>query len=468
MLRVERGLPLSLYSEADFCMKRKHLILVGILLLASFTRLYHLEKYAGFDFDQELAANSAKRILDGKFTLIGQETSVGGIFVGPSYYYLTALLLLTSKGNPEIMFQFQALLGMLTSYLLFLVGERYSTTAGLVASLTYAVSDRFIRIDQSSNPTNGVVFLTALSLWMATSDRFSASLRQVFTSSIAGFATQMHPSGFALVVLPLTLFLETQRKRMSWVILSVASFCFWFIPLLVFDLRHEFLNLRGLLSFTEAVYYPVLFRVLIVMRTTLTAWFRVLLPGSPSPVLIFFSIIGFARLLRGCRKYRSLVLLLVSSPLVFFFYNGPVPDYYLFPSLVGFVLVVSRFVSSWTDGSFTRRLSMFAVLAGLLMINLTSHLNTENPYSLHHKMNVVQFIKSGYEGVPIRVHLDTDYGQATGFGYLFEWVGVNYLFTAQDPDIVISIPQDRSEGGVTYGGIRVRRIGTTQQEPLDG
>jgi hypothetical protein len=96
------------------------------------------------------------------------------------------------------------------------------------------------------------------------------------------------------------------------------------------------------------------------------------------------------------------------------------------------------------------------MLAIFWFVNFRAHAQAINPFSLQQKKNVVQFIKTNREGDPVRIHLDTDYGQASGFAYLLRWADVDAVFTNEDPDFTISIPDTRSLGGMTFGGIRVR------------
>ncbi len=66
-------------------------ILIFILLLGIFFRIYKLEIFYPWGHDQDLFAWIAKDIIvDHHFRLIGQETSITGLFIGPIFYYLIA------------------------------------------------------------------------------------------------------------------------------------------------------------------------------------------------------------------------------------------------------------------------------------------------------------------------------------------------------------------------------------------
>src|SRR3989338_4039144 len=64
-------------------------ILILIISIAAFFRLYRIREYIAFLGDEGRDVLVVKRmIVDHKFTLLGPITSVGSIYMGPAYYYL--------------------------------------------------------------------------------------------------------------------------------------------------------------------------------------------------------------------------------------------------------------------------------------------------------------------------------------------------------------------------------------------
>src|SRR3989337_4109328 len=78
-----------------------NLMILGILLLAFFVRVYRIDKLLGFYYDQ---GRDALVIWDfwknGKLFLIGQTTGIEGVFRGPWYYWLIAPFYLVARGDP--------------------------------------------------------------------------------------------------------------------------------------------------------------------------------------------------------------------------------------------------------------------------------------------------------------------------------------------------------------------------------
>src|SRR6266550_6434571 len=62
-------------------------LLILILLLAAFMRLYRISDYMTFLGDEGRDVLVAKGILEGHFTLLGPRSSAGDFFMGPIYYY---------------------------------------------------------------------------------------------------------------------------------------------------------------------------------------------------------------------------------------------------------------------------------------------------------------------------------------------------------------------------------------------
>ena len=77
-----------------------------------------------FDADQEYLALKSDEILNGKLTLLGAPTSIGGMFIGPLYSYFVAAVMFIFKGNPLVINGLSAFWATLTVIALFFVGKR--------------------------------------------------------------------------------------------------------------------------------------------------------------------------------------------------------------------------------------------------------------------------------------------------------------------------------------------------------
>ncbi|MBI3103924.1 glycosyltransferase [Candidatus Daviesbacteria bacterium] len=230
------------------------ILLAGILLLAAFLRFYKIDQYMLFLGDEGRDALIVKEIVEGRhFPLIGPPTSVGNIYLGPLYYYMMAIPMFIFNLNPVSAAGMNAAIGVLTVFLVYILGKLwFGREAGLISSLLYAVSPVTINYSNFSwnpNPTPFFALLVILSL-----DKFHKLGNYkwlILTAASAAAALQMHY--LALILLPVLVVgwlkeLLAKKSPLFWggTILALLTFFLFMSPLLLFDLRHNFLNFKAI------------------------------------------------------------------------------------------------------------------------------------------------------------------------------------------------------------------------------
>ena len=234
------------------------ILLLAIILLASFLRFYRLDEYMSFLGDEGRDAIIVKDILEGKnFPLIGPPTSVGNIYLGPLYYYMMAIPMAIFWLNPMAAAGMNALIGVLTVYLVYYLGKVwFGAVGGLIASFLYALSPVNIIHSQSSWNPNPAPFFALLSIMGLYKAHTSKDYRWLILTGAALAATlQMHY--LALILLPISAIgwikelLRQKGGRFFWngTILALTFFFLMMSPLIVFDLKHDFLNYKAITSF---------------------------------------------------------------------------------------------------------------------------------------------------------------------------------------------------------------------------
>src|SRR5262245_30806295 len=134
-------------------MKKKLIfaLLVAILLLAAFLRLYRISDYMTFLGDEGRDVLVAKGILEGHFTLLGPRASAGDFFLGPIYYYMIAPWLWLFRMDPVGPAVMVALFGIATVGLVYVTGKKwFGEKTGLIAAALYTVSPIVITYSHSS------------------------------------------------------------------------------------------------------------------------------------------------------------------------------------------------------------------------------------------------------------------------------------------------------------------------------
>jgi len=241
--------------------KLEFILLILILLIGAFFRLYRIGEYMTFLGDEGRDAIIVRRLLtEFDLILIGPGTSIGNMYLGPLYYYLIAPSLFIFNFSPIGPSIFIALIGVLTIFLVWYVGrDWFGGRAGLIASFLYSISPTVIIYSRSSWNPNIMPFFSLLSvysIWKVWKDR-SYSWLLVLSVSVS-FCLQSHY--LALLLVPFFAIIwflalwETRwaggtRRLLIYSFWSFLLFLFLMSPLLIFDIRHGWINFNAMRTF---------------------------------------------------------------------------------------------------------------------------------------------------------------------------------------------------------------------------
>jgi 4-amino-4-deoxy-L-arabinose transferase-like glycosyltransferase len=236
----------------------------------AFLRLINFQSHVTFLGDQGRDAIIMKRIITFEhFPAIGAPTSVGQIYLGPFYYYFMAPWLLFFGFNPLGpafgVFFLNFTLGILAY---FLVRKYFGklTSFFFLFLLTFSASNISLsRFSWNPNLLPIFTFFTLFAFYkLLTLKENNKKQTHVFLyaflfGTLFSFSFQLHY--LAVLLLPTCLLfflyqlLHQKKIKVLFLRLLVAifSFTFFSIPLLIFDLRHNFLNTQNFIKmFTEA------------------------------------------------------------------------------------------------------------------------------------------------------------------------------------------------------------------------
>jgi len=236
-------------------------LIVFILLLGAFLRLYRISEYMTFLGDEGRDVIIVRRLLvDFDLIAIGPGTSIGNMYLGPVYYYMMAPALLLANFSPVGPAVEIALLGIVTIFFVWYVArEWFGKYAAVVAALLYAISPVVIYYSRSSWNPNIMPFfalLTIYSLWRLWKKRESCWL--IIIGISLSFMLQSHY--LALVIFPTVFvfwfisYLEFRKKKelkpfiKNTVIASIIVLLF-LSPLVIFDAKHGWRNLSAMNKF---------------------------------------------------------------------------------------------------------------------------------------------------------------------------------------------------------------------------
>jgi 4-amino-4-deoxy-L-arabinose transferase-like glycosyltransferase len=232
-------------------------LLILILLLAAFLRLWKIGDYMEFLGDQGRDMIVALGILHGDLTLLGPRSSAGEFFMGPFYYYLVTPFLWFANYNPVGPAIMVALFGIATVLLIYIVGRKFfGQIAGLSAAALYAASPLVLAYSHTSWNPNILPFFALLTIYLTyiTVTNNKPWKYYLFIGILIGLCLQLHYlSLFLAIIIGLYIFLS--RKKITivsvikkYLILAIGT-ALSLSPLILFELRHGFLNTKGIINF---------------------------------------------------------------------------------------------------------------------------------------------------------------------------------------------------------------------------
>lgn len=233
--------------------------LVAVVALGAFLRFYRLSEYMTFLGDEGRDAIVIKNILvNYDLPFIGPPTSVGNIYLGPLYYYMMAIPMAIFWLNPVAAAGMNVAIGVLTILLVYYLGKLWFGRVGaLISAYLYAISPVTITYSRSSWNPNPTPFFALLGIFSLVKINKSGNF---FWLILTGFALaaglQMHY--LAIILIPIVFILwiyeiwVRKKQKMSiknllpGTILGVLAFLLVMSPLLLFDLKHDFLNYKAI------------------------------------------------------------------------------------------------------------------------------------------------------------------------------------------------------------------------------
>jgi len=338
-------------------LKKRDLLLLGVLVIGAFLRFYKLNELMIFIGDQGWFYLSARDMLiNSNIPLVGIPSSVVWLKQGPLATYFIALAFLIGNFNPISPAILFSIFDIITIYLIFLIGKRFlNKTAGLFSAFFYATSPLIVLMTRMPYHTSMVPFFACI-FFLILSSLNKKTKNYFFLFLILGFLIQLELSNFVIfAIVILYFYLKKIKINLKVFYVSALGFIIGTLPFIINDLSNKFIQTLGL---------PVwiinrirLFLGLTLSGNSTTANFpNALLTAEtqlvevifPHSKIIFYliliiSLIGFLFFIkRNIKKEAKTVLLWFFIPLFgFLIHAGPGSAYFplIFPAialLIGF------------------------------------------------------------------------------------------------------------------------------------
>ncbi len=237
---------------------RERILLLTIVALGAFLRLYHLPETLMFRGDQGRDAIVAKRILkDHDIALIGPVTSVGNMYLGPFYYYFMVPFLALTYPDPVGPAYGVALLSIATIALLYLVVKKFfGSTTALLSSFLLSIMTYAVQYGRFSWNPNIASFFAVLLLWSMLEWWQNQSYKQAILMWLwIGILAQCHYVSLitaGIVGLLMLMNLIYRKEYLKTVFEGLAGFGVFILtqlPLIIFDFRHNHIISKSFLGF---------------------------------------------------------------------------------------------------------------------------------------------------------------------------------------------------------------------------
>ena len=420
--------------------------LILIIFVGFLFRSINFSQSFFFEHDQDLYSWIAKDILVNHHQrLVGQITSVDGVFIGSFYYYLMAFFYALLKMDPLSAMIPLSVLGMFNIWSIFYIFRKhFGAKTGYIGAFIYATSLGIAFFDRWSVPTLPTL---AWAIWFVDVilELGKGNLRYLpLYGFLCGFTWQVHIALLPILPIPIIAYLinknEVKRlweaKNIKVVVVAVGVFLLTLSPFLAFEVKHNFSQIKSMATginkdaggptgflklkkVFDASGKELQVRMLYGFETKYVDIFWVALA-----VFVFFSIkskkISNQQLVAFGLWYFLILLAQFTSKRI-------VSEYYFTNLLPIYLLFTSLFLSQ----IFTSINLLYVLGAVFLGINgLWLFTKTDYDQSYLNHMEIVERVKNDAikNKYPcIAVNFIADPGVGVGFRYLFWYKGVKLV-----------------------------------------
>lgn len=422
-----------------------------VFLLFMFFRFNNFGDRIGFGWDQEQYSTQVRQlIVDHKPVLLGpRTTNERGFFLAPYFTYLIAPFFLLTNLHPVaigIFLVFFNILFFIGSY--FILTYLFSKKTATIFLLFWSINPLAARYD--------TVAWWPLFIPLGTLMVFFV-LKKIFNNNrstdwlilgiICGFFINMHVQ-FAFILFFVLISIFSHQHvfgNLKNKLIFVVAFLVMFAPLIIFDLRHNFLNTNLFLGFFSkglADVEPWFFNWTLPFKNVVKP---IILTKNILMMFIFHVVTAFSQFFLYQKKngysknfYLASFVLWMVFPLIFGIY-GQRPSEYYFMFLYPFIYVTLIEILL----HYKKRLLIF-IFVILFLANLRPLFFNlqDDTFSLKFKDELIRKLDNRTKGKKFNISFSTSVGSDAGFRYLINYYKIPYTGNWNDPLVQIKIPAD--------------------------
>ncbi len=433
-------------------MKKFSKLLFLILIFGFWLRIHRLSELFYFNMDEALLAFRGWGLWTLKrFFIIGGISPLG-FHLPPYFYWFSALFLPILDFSPLIWGYLASFLALLTILaLFFLVRKIVDEKTALVAAFLYTTSFNAIFYDRHYWPLVFNPLLTILTLALLASKFY---YRWFILALILVFAISADPSNLPLLILGIYELFKKKVSKKNKLGFSLTFLILFFLPLIIFDLRHAGSNFQGLNLFLRRsqelrlTWQGILNALLLIPKALGQFWYTgetnisyfhtyclkyALARQFDQPFflqiisLIFLLIFSF----QWRKKERFFINLLLIYAIGLLIYGGvlgrPLFDHYLAGLLPIFALFTARALTKFWPAT-------LLILAFFFFVNFRQFLKSTNPYGLAETKKAINWTIQEIDNKEFALDTLSKCFRFNGLRYLYEIKNRAPLISHLDPD----------------------------------
>ncbi len=441
--------------------KKDIFLIISLVILSIVKVAYQFFERGMFEYDQEYLANAAKSIIVAhKLTLIGAPTSVGGMFIGPFYNYLSAFIFWLFHMNPQAINVLTAFWDPLTIALSFLIiRDLFDRRIAIISCCILVGSLSFNFFPLNPPLVHGIPILSLIALWSLvkarTNDRYL-----LFTAASVGFAFHLHFSAIVilLVVILFSFVLNISADKKTYLFAALILILF-ISPLIIFDLRNHFLIVSNASLFAQTYggkQMAILMQAVNVLSIALSDFafllsfnkFKALSMLVATGVIFFSPGTIFLHAKKMMVSAFLIFLWILSYTSLFFFYRGIILPYYFSPLEIPFAIICALAVNSIRKKY--GKIALLILALTYFTVNVNQWLTFTSPMGLEHKLDALKFIKHHSRNQTIYLSHTIKKGFEGGFDYLEWYEQVNIKNDKTFPIYTLIVPYDWIDTPLDY------------------
>ena len=226
--------------------------LIILIFIFVFLRVFNLEKGVNFSSEQGLFLGKAKEIYSTKkLSLIGPPTSVKStisreFYQGPATYYLL-LVPIALGGDPIIASYFLIFINLLALIVIYtVIQKKFGFKTAFWAGLFFSTYPLLITYSRFVWNPNFIPLFSAIVLGLLLNiNKKRKPLFYLLLGLILGICLQFHYQSLLLIFLSFV-WLGIKKVKLAKFFYVFMGIIAGFFPLVIFELRHNFYNLRTL------------------------------------------------------------------------------------------------------------------------------------------------------------------------------------------------------------------------------